>query len=159
MFIEVSQTPDKDFFAFKKNILFSQTSTSFACFWHFCAVKFICFEFLLQKSRPQTPQFFKIWQNLFKMVYRVQVMKIYFIKCSPSFALGWFGLRKEFCEFLLDLFPLLREYGNVSYKFSDAILTEANSDSSINSTSSAHHKRHRDNKPLVGNVMYIDMPD
>jgi len=71
----------------------------------------------------------------------------------------WFGLRKEFCEFLLDLFPLLREYGNVSYKFSDAILTEANSDSSINSTSSAYHKRQKDNKPLVGNVMYIDMPD
>ncbi|XP_053485295.1 transmembrane protein 185A-like isoform X2 [Ictalurus furcatus] len=27
----------------------------------------------------------------------------------------WFGIRKDFCHFLLELFPLLREYGNISY--------------------------------------------
>lgn len=27
----------------------------------------------------------------------------------------WFGIRQDFCHFLLDLFPLLREYGNISY--------------------------------------------
>ena len=28
---------------------------------------------------------------------------------------GWFGIRKDFCHFLLELFPFLREYGNISY--------------------------------------------
>lgn len=28
---------------------------------------------------------------------------------------GWFGIRKDFCHFLLELLPFLREYGNVSY--------------------------------------------
>ncbi|KAM9832819.1 transmembrane protein 185-like isoform 1-T1 [Syngnathus typhle] len=27
----------------------------------------------------------------------------------------WFGIRKDFCHFLLELLPFLREYGNVSY--------------------------------------------
>eukprot|EP00112_Aurelia_sp_Birch-Aquarium-sp1_P025629 Seg861.7 transcript_id=Seg861.7/GoldUCD/mRNA.D3Y31 product="Transmembrane protein 185B" protein_id=Seg861.7/GoldUCD/D3Y31 len=33
----------------------------------------------------------------------------------------WFGIRKDFCEYLLDLCPCLREYGNVSYTFADTI--------------------------------------
>lgn len=31
------------------------------------------------------------------------------------FFLGWFGIRKDFCQFLLEIFPFLREYGNISY--------------------------------------------
>uniref|UniRef100_A0AAQ4PQS8 Transmembrane protein 185B n=2 Tax=Perciformes TaxID=8111 RepID=A0AAQ4PQS8_GASAC len=34
---------------------------------------------------------------------------------SPSLPAGWFGIRKDFCHFLLELLPFLREYGNVSY--------------------------------------------
>jgi hypothetical protein len=30
--------------------------------------------------------------------------------------LGWFGIRKDFCHFLLGLCPLLQEYGNISYQ-------------------------------------------
>ena len=37
------------------------------------------------------------------------------------FFTGWFGIRKDFCEYLLDLCPCLREYGNVSYKFADTV--------------------------------------
>lgn len=33
----------------------------------------------------------------------------------PYFRSGWFGIRKDFCHFLLELLPFLREYGNVSY--------------------------------------------
>ena len=29
--------------------------------------------------------------------------------------LGWFGIRKDFCQFLLSVCPLLQEYGNISY--------------------------------------------
>lgn len=28
---------------------------------------------------------------------------------------GWFGIRKDFCPFLLGVCPLLQEYGNISY--------------------------------------------
>ncbi|XP_041051833.1 transmembrane protein 185-like isoform X2 [Cetorhinus maximus] len=28
----------------------------------------------------------------------------------------WFGIRKDFCQFLLEIFPFLREYGNISYE-------------------------------------------
>ncbi|KAM7314184.1 tigger transposable element-derived protein 6-like [Ixodes scapularis] len=31
------------------------------------------------------------------------------------FAKGWFGIRKDFCQFLLGACPLLQEYGNISY--------------------------------------------
>ncbi len=29
---------------------------------------------------------------------------------------GWFGLRKDFCPWLLGVCPVLQEYGNISYK-------------------------------------------
>lgn len=29
--------------------------------------------------------------------------------------LGWFGMRKDFCQFLLSVFPLLQEYANIAY--------------------------------------------
>lgn len=28
---------------------------------------------------------------------------------------GWFGIRKDFCQFLLSVFPLLQEYANIAY--------------------------------------------
>lgn len=37
-----------------------------------------------------------------------------FVKVQSCFA-GWFGIRKDFCQFLLEIFPFLREYGNISY--------------------------------------------
>lgn len=33
-----------------------------------------------------------------------------------KFYVGWFGIRKDFCHFLLSLCPLLQEYGNISYQ-------------------------------------------
>ena len=34
---------------------------------------------------------------------------------------GWFGIRKDFCDFLLGTCPFLQEYGNISCKFSESI--------------------------------------
>lgn len=31
------------------------------------------------------------------------------------FGIGWFGMRKDFCQFLLSVFPLLQEYANIAY--------------------------------------------
>lgn len=30
---------------------------------------------------------------------------------------GWFGIRKDFCTFILDICPFLREYGNITIEF------------------------------------------
>lgn len=32
-----------------------------------------------------------------------------------NFVSGWFGLRKDLCQFLLGVCPLLQEYANISY--------------------------------------------
>ncbi|XP_020622077.1 transmembrane protein 185A-like [Orbicella faveolata] len=35
----------------------------------------------------------------------------------------WFGIRKDFCDFLLGMCPFLQEYGNISCKFSESIFS------------------------------------
>ena len=87
---------------------------------------------------------------------------MYFGLTEVFLILGWFGIRKEFCEFLLDTFPLLREYGNISYKFSDTILSDRNessSDSSLETISYDQQRRKENQRIQVEAVMYIDMPD
>lgn len=74
----------------------------------------------------------------------------------------WFGMRKEFCEFLLDICPCLREYGNVSYKISDTMTNNANHDversSSTTSDESDSRIKKSDQKP-VASILFIDIPD
>ena len=36
------------------------------------------------------------------------------------FSAGWFGIRKEFCPWVLDICPILQEYGNISYKVKES---------------------------------------
>lgn len=31
------------------------------------------------------------------------------------FSIGWFGIRKDFCTFILGACPLLQEYANIAY--------------------------------------------
>ena len=38
---------------------------------------------------------------------------------------GWFGMRSEFCPFLLHHFPCLMLYGNISYTTKDEETVEA----------------------------------
>lgn len=33
-----------------------------------------------------------------------------------QFYSGWFGIRKDFCHFLLGMFPFLQEYANIAYR-------------------------------------------
>lgn len=41
---------------------------------------------------------------------------MYFKEFNLFFYLaGWFGIRKDFCQFLLGTCPCLQEYGNISY--------------------------------------------
>lgn len=51
----------------------------------------------------------------------VLMLKLFIIIISYScgerkkFLPGWFGMRKDFCSFILGVFPCLQEYANISY--------------------------------------------
>lgn len=85
---------------------------------------------------------------------------------------GWFGIRKNFCQFLLSALPFLQEYGNISYHSSDAAAQQdrESTTSSIHTGSNVlvefekHDKRGRKlqkNKKLdpVVPIISIDLPD
>eukprot|EP00111_Clytia_hemisphaerica_P002795 TCONS_00007870-protein len=75
----------------------------------------------------------------------------------------WFGMRKDFCEFLLDAIPFLREYGNISYKFSDTVVADANesdgSSSSIELSNTQESSKIREANKPVASVLVLDIPD
>lgn len=83
-----------------------------------------------------------------------------------SNVLGWFGIRKNFCQFILNALPFLQEYGNISYH------TEANNvgqnDALDNSTDDVIKHDIRKSKHLVKKfdmtkpvvpIVSIDLPD
>ena len=69
-------------------------------------------------------------------------------------SLGWFGIRKDFCEYLLGMIPCLQEYGNTSYKFPESFITEAISEELITDKRTSVQKP----KQTVP-VLRIDVPD
>lgn len=113
---------------------------------------------------------------LFALTY-VYAEQIHMIEyCS-----GWFGIRKEFCPWVLDSCPILQEYGNISYKVKDSRSSahasqegdgspseaESSRDAAAHKRTgaSARSKRHGtaagcDDQPkCVMPVVSIDMPD
>lgn len=74
--------------------------------------------------------------------------------------LGWFGMRKDFCEFLLGICPCLQEYGNVSYKFPGSIFVQER-DHQESSLEDMHRKPVVSDyqSKLVVPIVSIEMPD
>jgi hypothetical protein len=70
---------------------------------------------------------------------------------------GWFGMRQNFCEFLLGLCPCLQEYGNVSCKFPESIFVERQEGSSEDIHRKPVVPEHQ-TKPVVP-IVSIEMPD
>lgn len=74
-------------------------------------------------------------------------------------------MRKDFCEFLLDAIPFLREYGNIEYKFSDTVVVEtSNSDADISSSSvemvsPQENLKTREKQKPVASALVLDIPD
>ncbi|KAL6433459.1 hypothetical protein ACFW04_006531 [Cataglyphis niger] len=69
----------------------------------------------------------------------------------------WFGIRKDFCHFLLGLCPLLQEYGNISYQPRDE-RDQPPSEPMITEKSEKLIKKIDLIKPVVP-IISIDMPD
>ncbi|KAL0829137.1 hypothetical protein ABMA28_003989 [Loxostege sticticalis] len=86
----------------------------------------------------------------------------------------WFGIRKDFCQFLLSVFPLLQEYANIAYNNNSArgstgmpeppVNQEPYRDEDTtkkvkdNKKSHKNQKKNETMKPVVP-VTSIDMPD
>ncbi|XP_063385206.1 transmembrane protein 185B isoform X1 [Cydia fagiglandana] len=85
----------------------------------------------------------------------------------------WFGIRKDFCQFLLSVFPLLQEYANIAYnnnvnRGSNIVPTEPpvtqepyRDEDTKKVKENKNHKNQKKNeamKPVVP-VTSIDMPD
>lgn len=70
--------------------------------------------------------------------------------------LGWFGIRKDFCQFLLSTCPILQEYANIAY----------HSDNRSDREDGSKNERKMDKrlkkseimKPVVP-IVSIEMPD
>lgn len=88
----------------------------------------------------------------------------------------WFGIRKEFCQFLLSVFPLLQEYANIAYN-NDVARANRHTEPPLNAegvppyTDEEREKKVKDNKKSMKNqkknetlkpvvpIVSIDMPD
>lgn len=75
----------------------------------------------------------------------------------------WFGLRKDFCSWLLGICPLLQEYGNISYKLpQETSVVESSRSSSRQEKGSCVHIKVKNidesPKPVVP-IISIDVPD
>ncbi|OAD57817.1 hypothetical protein WN48_01512 [Eufriesea mexicana] len=69
----------------------------------------------------------------------------------------WFGIRKDFCHFLLGLCPLLQEYGNISYQPRNE-QDQPPSEPMVSEKNEKHVKKIDLTKPVVP-IISIDMPD
>ncbi|OWR51363.1 Transmembrane protein 185A [Danaus plexippus plexippus] len=76
----------------------------------------------------------------------------------------WFGIRKDFCQFLLSVFPLLQEYANIAYnnnvnRQTNEQTSEYRDDDNISKDKKQkNQKKNEALKPIVP-ITSIDVPD
>lgn len=73
---------------------------------------------------------------------------------------GWFGIRKDFSQFLLSICPFLQEYANIAYS-SGQTSERGERGEQLTGPGLAKDKGHKKselNKPVVP-VISIEMPD
>lgn len=88
---------------------------------------------------------------------------MYYSKHSIS-TKGWFGMRKDFCSFLLSICPCLREYGNISYNlhFNHNITSSLERNDGQNDIANASHSKSvitRQPKKFIVPHVSIESPD
>ncbi|XP_036364161.1 transmembrane protein 185B-like isoform X1 [Octopus sinensis] len=73
----------------------------------------------------------------------------------------WFGIRKDFCQFLLGVFPLLQEYGNISYSLQSDEADSDESSSGISKLDSLGSKPNiiEEQPRIVVPIISIETPD
>ena len=93
--------------------------------------------------------------NLCKYLFYNLLLAIFFLKSFSIFFTGWFGMRKDFCEIFLSIFPCMKIYGNIKIvlcKNSSTNDTTNNNDSPtmirvpLTSTNVVSQTQQRDNR-------------
>ncbi|XP_061033949.1 transmembrane protein 185A isoform X2 [Eubalaena glacialis] len=90
-----------------------RTHITMALSWMTIVVPLLTFEILLvhkldgHNAFSCIPIFVPLWLSL------ITLMATTFGQKGGNH--WWFGIRKDFCQFLLEICPFLREYGNISY--------------------------------------------
>lgn len=86
---------------------------------------------------------------------------------------GWFGLRKDFCQFLLGICPFLQEYANIAYNSQINLGDSRTNNTQPTNTNENQELRNLKNKSKsnkniqvsdsviksVAPIISIDMPD
>ena len=83
-------------------------------------------------------------------------MTLWYCSNNNWFILGWFGIRKDFCDYLLGMIPCLQEYGNTCYKFPESFITEAITEDYV---SSARKPAKMEAPKQAVPILRIDVPD
>lgn len=100
--------------------------------------------------------FTSLWASL-KENHKLNFGLVWIIKMLLLF-LGWFGMRKDFCQFLLGVCPFLQEYGNISYSLHK---NRQNQEESTTQTTTDTAKKYKlpDVSKVVVPVISIETPD
>lgn len=74
---------------------------------------------------------------------------------------GWFGIRKDFCIFLLGVCPFLQEYGNISYSIhtSDTDQEEVNAQTRKLDKLGSKRDLFEEQPKVVVPIISIETPD
>ncbi|XP_050412606.1 transmembrane protein 185A isoform X1 [Patella vulgata] len=134
-------------------------NVSTAVGYFFLVVPLLVFEILLANRLDHANQF------KFSAITVPLLMSLITLICLSFGSKGgnhwWFGVRKDFCQFVLGVCPFLQEYGNISYSLHS-------NDSDNDSTTSQHVKTKSslkksdyivDQPRTVISVLSIEMPD
>lgn len=119
-----------------------------------------------------TTQFFDIFLGwtfnnaIFSLIFNIFTYLIYnmYKKNITHLFPGWFGIRKDFCQFLLSVFPLLQEYANIAYnnnvnRQTNEQTSEYRDDDNISKDKKQkNQKKNEALKPIVP-ITSIDVPD
>ncbi|XP_077984357.1 transmembrane protein 185A-like [Glandiceps talaboti] len=74
----------------------------------------------------------------------------------------WFGIRKDFCQFLLEVCPFLQEYGNISYKIQRNMNNDTPDSQDIERDSLSDNGKYKisiSSSRIVMPVISIETPD
>lgn len=135
----------------------------------FLVVPLLVFQILLvyKEDGKNKNTYFAVTMPLYLSLFTLAMMSF---GAKPSNQ-WWFGLRKEFCPWLLGVCPFLQEYGNISYKIQNtsptntAAFTSSEQNEAENSratNTNSHHKKYaysHDESRSYAPPLTIDVPD
>lgn len=131
-----------------------QINVNLAIGYIFIVIPLIVFEVLIAEKLDGVTHYY--YSVICIPLYLALITLTLMTCCSKGGNMWWFGIRKDFCEGLLDTCPLLQEYGNIKYNLQFSNLSSHLSSEGL--SMEEQKPRLRDMEPAV-EVLHIDAPD